>query len=368
MLFRIYPTRLALLVSSLAISVGVASCGTPNPPSAPSADTSSPAGTASNTSSSGGDINLSGAGASFPAPLYQRWFSEYNKTNPNIKISYQSVGSGAGVKQFTAGTVDFGASDTGMKPDEIAKVDRGVLLIPATAGSIVIAYNLPNVTGLKLSRQVYSDIFLGKITNWNDPKIAASNSGVTLPNLPITVAYRSDGSGTTAVFTKHLSAISPDWKNGPGEGKSVNWPKGTGAKGNEGVTATVQQTQGAIGYTEYGYAKQNGLAIATLENKAGKYVEPTAESASKALATVKLPDNFLASVADPTGDDVYPIVTYTWILAYKKYDDPTKAKAVEDMLKWGLTEGQKYSDELGYVPLPKEVVDKVEPAVEAIAP
>lgn len=365
MFSRIDSTRRAFLLSLVALSFGIAACQ-PQTPNAPSADTNSPASPAANTT--GGDsVTLNGAGASFPAPLYQRWFAEYNKINPNARISYQSVGSGAGVKQFTAGTVDFGASDTGMTQEEIAKVSRGVLLVPATAGSIVLAYNLPGVEGLRLSRDVYPDIFLGKITRWNDPRIAKINPGVTLPDLPITVIYRSDGSGTTAVMTKHLSTISPAWKSGPGEGKSVSWSTGTGAKGNEGVTAQIQQTQGAIGYIEYGYATQNKIPFATLENQAGQYVEATPESASAALASVELPENFLGFAPDPTGENSYPIVTYSWIMAYRNYDDPAKAQAVENMLKWGLTEGQKYSAELGYVPLPESVVSKVEPAVDTLS-
>ncbi len=364
MFSRIDSTRRAFLLSLVALSFGIASCQqqTANPPSA---DTNSSASPAADTSGAGATLN--GAGASFPAPLYQRWFAEYNKANPNTKISYQSVGSGAGVKQFTAGTIDFGASDTGMTKEEIAKVSRGVLLVPATAGSVVLAYNLPGVEGLKLSRDVYPDILLGKITNWNDPRIAKINPDLKLPDQPITVIYRSDGSGTTAVLTKHLSTISPAWKSGPGEGKSVSWPTGTGAKGNEGVTAQIKQTQGAIGYTEYGYATQNKIPFAALENKAGQYVAATPESASAALASVTLPEDFLGFAPDPDGAQSYPIVSYSWIMAYKTYDDPAEAQAVENVLKWGLTEGQKFSSELGYVPLPESVVSKVQPAVDAIS-
>ncbi|MBW4663726.1 MAG: phosphate ABC transporter substrate-binding protein PstS [Chroococcus sp. CMT-3BRIN-NPC107] len=364
MFSRIDPTRRAFLLSLVALSFGIASCQ-PQTPTAPSADTNAPSSPAANTG--GESVTLNGAGASFPAPLYQRWFSEYNKVNPNTKISYQSVGSGAGVKQFTAGTIDFGASDTGMTKEEIAKVSRGVLLVPATAGSIVLAYNLPGVEGIRLSRDVYPDILLGKITNWNDPRIAKINPDLKLPDQPITVIYRSDGSGTTAALTKHLSTISPAWKSGPGEGKSVSWPVGTGAKGNEGITAQIQQTQGAIGYTEYGYATQNKIPFAILENKAGQYVAATPESASAALASVTLPEDFLGFAPDPEGAESYPIVSYSWILAYKNYDDQAKAQAVENVLKWGLTEGQRFSSELGYVPLPESVVSKVQPAVDALS-
>ncbi|CAN1209901.1 Phosphate-binding protein [Tumidithrix helvetica PCC 7403] len=369
--------RKAIYLSLGGLGFAMVSCtsSTPTATTETKPATSSPASTtAANTPSStsaqlagGKTISISGAGASFPAPLYQRWFSEFNKKYPNIQISYQSVGSGAGVKQFVAGTVDFGASDDGMKEAEIAKVAKGVILVPATAGSIVIAYNLPDVKELKLSREVYVNIFLGKITKWNDPAIAKINEGAKLPDLPISVVYRSDGSGTTAVFSKHLSAINADWKGGPGEGKSLQWPTGTGAKGNEGIAAQVQQTAGAISYTEYGYAVKNNIAIATLENKAGKYVKADGDTASKSLATVDLPANFLGFVSDPAGDTAYPIVTFTWIMAYKKYDDPVKAEVIKAMLEWGLTDGQKFSSELGYVPLPSEVVSKVKPAIATIA-
>lgn len=314
----------------------------------------------------GSQVSLVGAGASFPAPLYQRWFSEYNKTNPNVQISYQSVGSGAGVEQFTQGTVDFGASDTAMTAEEIAKVKQGVVLLPMTAGAVVVGYNLPNVQSLKLPRAVYSDIFLGNIKTWNDARIAKANPGVNLPNTPITVVHRSDGSGTTAVFTKHLSAISPEWKSKVGSGKTVNWAVGVGAKGNEGITAQIQQTPGTIGYLEYGYAVQNNIAVATLENKSGSYVAPSPQSAATTLASVKLPNNLVAFITDPDGKNSYPIVTYTWILASKNYKDANKAKALKDMLNWSLTQGQQYSTQLGYIPLPSSVVSKVKSAVNTI--
>lgn len=313
-----------------------------------------------------GRTTLTGAGASFPAPIYTRWFSEYNKRNPNIQINYQSVGSGAGVQQFTAGTVDFGASDTGMTDQEMGKVSKGVVLLPMTAGAIVVAYNLPGVNSLKLSRQALSEIFLGNIKTWNDPKIAQTNAGVKLPNTPISVVHRSDGSGTTAVFTKHLSAISPQWRGGPGEGKSVSWPIGVGAKGNEGVTAQVQQTQGGIGYIEYSYAKSNNLSTASLQNKAGQFVAPTPQNAAAALASVQLPANMLAFVADPAGANSYPIVTYSWIMAYKNYSDANKARALKDVLKWALAEGQRVAPELGYIPLPQNVVSRVSSAIDSI--
>ena len=306
---------------------------------------------------------LSGAGASFPAPLYQRWAVEYNKLHPNVQVNYQSVGSGAGVKQFTQGTVDFAASDAAMSDEEIEKVKQGVIMIPATAGSIVIAYNLPEVKDLKLSRDAYVGIFLGKITKWNDPAIAKDNPDVKLPDLPINVAFRSDGSGTTFVFTKHLSAISPDFADEVGTDKSVTWPAGAGGKGNEGVTALIKQTPGTIGYVEYGYAVNNGLSMASLQNKAGKFVKPTDESGAATLAHVEFPENLRIWPEDPAGDDDYPIATFTWLLLYKKYSDAAKLKALQEFITYGLTDGQKLSSELGYIPLPAAVVEKSKAAL-----
>src|ERR1700726_1581436 len=302
---------------------------------------------------------LNGAGATFPAPLYQRWIAEYTKSNPNVQINYQAVGSGAGIKQFTQNLVSFGASDAAMKDEEIAAVKQGVVLIPATAGSIVLAYNLPGVENLKLSRDAYAGIFLGKITKWNDPTIAKANEGVKLPDTAITVCERSDGSGTTFVFTKHLSTISPDFKTQVGEGTTVTWPTGVAGKGNDGVTALIKQTPGGIGYVEFGYAKNNKLTFAALQNKAGEFVVATTASGAATLATTQFPPDLLrAWPSDPDGKDCYPISAFTWLLPNKKYDNTQLAEAVRKFVNWGLTEGQKFAEELGYIPLPKEVVDK----------
>jgi len=387
MLFRINlinSNRLTTAISAMAIALSLAACGggsttssSPSPgdtAASPGASPVAATGTAANTKLAlASDVAITAAGASFPAPLYQRWFQDFNKINPKVQINYQSVGSGAGVEQFTKGTVDFGASDTGMTDEEIGKVpaDKGVILLPMTAGSIVIGYNLPDVPELKLPRDVYSEIFQGKITKWNDPKIAAANPGAKLPDQNITVVHRSDGSGTTAVFTKHLSAISPDWKTAVGDGKTVQWPKtGTflGAKGNEGITSQILQTAGSIGYIEYGYAKNNNVKFASLQNKAGTFVVPSDESASAALATVPLPEDLRAFIEDPEGATSYPIVTYTWMLVPKTVADPNKAKAIEAMVEYGLTEGQKVSSELGYVPLPQNVREKVAAAADGISP
>lgn len=306
-------------------------------------------------------MRLNGAGASFPAPLYQRWFVEYNKINKNVQVNYQSVGSGAGVKQFMGGTVDFGASDTAMTDDEIKKVSRGVVLLPVAAGSIVIAYNNKDVPNLKLSRQQLTDVFMGKITDWKQLGSPKSKK--------IQVVYRSDGSGTTGVFTMHMSAISPQWKSKVGEGKTVQWPTGIGAKGNEGVTATIMQTDGALGYVEYGFAENNKLATASLQNKAGKFIDPNLQNASVTLSQVTLPANLRAFIPDPAGAGSYPIVTYTWILANKKMSDPKKAEAFKNVMKWCVskTGGQKFSNQLGYIALPDNVIQKVTAAINTIS-
>ncbi len=314
------------------------------------------------------NVSLIGAGASFPAPLYQRWFADYNQQHPNIEINYQSVGSSVGVQQLSNGTVDFAASDVAITDEQAAKIKQGVIALPVTAGAIVLAYNLPKIpTGLKLSRQVYTDIFLGKIKNWNNPQIALANPGINLPNLPIQVVHRADGSGTTSVLTQHFSAINPEWKSKVGAGKSIEWLVGIGAKGNEGVTAQIQQIPGAIGYVEYAYATQNKIPVAALENKSGNYIIPTPESAAKTLEAVTLPaDKLVAFITDPTNAQSYPIVTYTWLLTYHQYQDPVKAQALKNFVNWAVTEGQKSSLELGYIPLSKKVVVKIQSATKKI--
>jgi phosphate transport system substrate-binding protein len=319
------------------------------------------------TPSAADGITLQGTGATFPAPLYQRWFSDYNKLHPEVQINYQALGSGAGVKQFTEGLVNFGASDAAMTDEEIAAVKDGVVMLPMTAGSVVLGYNVPGAPrDVKLSREAYTGIFLGRITKWNDPAIAKANEGAKLPETPITVVTRSDGSGTTFVFTMHLTAISDQWAKGPGAGKSVNFPVGVAGKGNPGVTALIKQTPGAIGYIEFAYAAQTKTPMALLENKAGKFVTADLKSAEQALAGVTLPPDLRAWLPDPPAPDAYPIVTYTWLLAYKKYADPKVAQALKSVVLYGLTDGQKVSAELGYVPLPANVVQSVTKAVEQI--
>jgi phosphate transport system substrate-binding protein len=309
---------------------------------------------------------LSGAGATFPAPLYQRWAVEYNKLKPEVQVNYQSVGSGAGIKQFTAGTVDFGASDAAMTDAQIAKVAKGAVMLPATAGTIVFAYNLPGVDNLKLSREAFVGIYLGKVTKWNDPLIVKDNPGLKLPDMPISVAYRSDGSGTTFVFTQHLSAVSKDFADQVGTDTSVTFPVGVGGKGNEGVTALIKQTPGTIGYVEYGYAKGNNLQMAEIQNKSGNFIKPTDESGAATLAHMELPANLRAWPVDATGKEDYPIATFTWLLLYKEYPDAKKLGALKEFIKWSLTDGQKYAPELGYIPLPAEVVTKATAALDTV--
>jgi phosphate transport system substrate-binding protein len=321
--------------------------------------------TAANAAATGSGVKLQGAGASFPAPLYTKWFKSYTGSHPDIQVDYQSVGSGSGVKSVIDKTVDFGASDAAMNDEEMGRVQGGVQLIPMTAGSIVIAYNLPDVKDLRLSRKAYSDIFLGKIKNWNDPEIGKANPGVKLPNKPINVVVRADSSGTSFVFSKHLSSINPDFDKTVGTNKMPNWPVGTKSKGNEGVTASLMTTPGSVGYIEYGYAKSQNVPFAQLENKAGKFVSATTASGQAALASGTLPENLIAWNPDPTGDDAYPIVTYTWQIFYKKYDQK-KLAAIQELIKYQLNDGQKDAESLGYIPLPQNVVAKATSATSNI--
>jgi len=327
-------------------------------------DASKAPGAANASSASSGDmVRLQGAGASFPAPLYQKWFKAFSASKANVQVDYQSVGSGSGVKSFIDKTVDFGASDAAMTPEEIARVDVGAQLFPMTAGAIVLAYNLPDVKALKLSRKAYAGIFLGEVKKWNDPLIAQANPDLKLPDLPINVVERADASGTSFVFTRHLSAISEAFAKSPGFSTMPNWPVGTRSKGNEGVTAALKTTPGSIGYVEYGYAKSQALPAATLENKAGAYVDASTASGQAALANAVLPDNLIVWASDPDGKDSYPIVTYTWMLVYKKYPDKKKHDALVDLLTYGMTDGQKDAEALGYIPLPAAVVERLKAAL-----
>lgn len=314
-------------------------------------------------------VRLIGSGASFPFPIYSTWFKAFGKTSDGVTVDYQAKGSGAGIQDLTNKTVDFAASDSGMTDEQIKKVPGGVLLLPMTAGEVVLAYNVPGVSNLRLPRDVYPAIFLGKITKWNDPRIVAANPSSKLPDLPITVVRRAESSGTTFVFTNHLSAISDEWKKGPGTGNSVNWPssdKFVASPKNDGVTATVKQTKGAIGYIEYSYAKLAKVESALLQNKAGQYSAAGGQGGEQALAAAKLPDDMRLWLSDPEGKDAYPITTFTWMLFYKKYDDPKKAAAVKKMIEYCLSEGQKISMKMGYLPLPENVVSQVRKAASSI--
>ena len=356
----------AVIPAGLALAL--AAC-TPQAPTAAPGSSQAPVASAPNNASNAGGatISIAGAGATAPAPLYQRWLAEYNKKFPNIQISYQSVGSGTGVKQFLAKTIDFGATDAPLKKDEREKFpsDRGTAIqVPSTGLFIVFAYNLDGVKDLKLSRDAFCGITDGSIKKWNDEKIKKDNAGVTLPDADVTFVHRSDGSGTTDVFTKHIEKACPNWK--AGSGKSVEWPAGTGAKGNEGVTAQIKQTKGSIGYTEFSYAKENQLTMATIQNKAGEFIMPAPEAAAKALAGATVPEDFALAVPDPEAKDAYPIVSLTWLLFYTKYEDAGKADALKSFTKWALTDGKPFATELGYLPLPDDLVTKVNTTVDTI--
>lgn len=312
------------------------------------------------------EISLTGSGASFPAPIYTTWFKEFSRANPDIQVNYQSKGSGAGIRDFLDHTVDFAASDAAMTDEEMAKVKEGVQLLPMTAGEIVLAYNLEGVKNLKLSREEYAGIFLGTIKKWNDPKIAATNPGVKLPDEEITVVTRADSSGTNFVFTQHLSAISPEFAKAPGFGTTVNWSdkvKMVKAPKNDGVTATIKQTPGAIGYIEYGFAQMAKVEMVSLENKEGQFIAPGLAGGQAALANAVIPENMRVWLPDPAGKESYPIATYTWMVFYKQYPNAAKADALKKMVTYCLDEGQKIADKAGYIPLPENVVAKVKAAM-----
>ncbi len=305
-------------------------------------------------------LRVTGSGATFPFPLYSTWFKAFSGAHKGLTVDYQGKGSGAGIQDLINHTVDFAASDAAMTDEEMARVPGGVQLIPMTGGEIVIGYNLPGAPkGLKLPRDVYLAIFLGKITKWSDAKLKAANPGLTLPDLNITVVRRADASGTTFVFTSHLAAIGEDWKKGPGAGTTVSWPKSdkfVASPKNDGVTATLKQTPGAIGYIEYAFAKFAKVEMALVQNKAGQFVAPGGEGGPAALAGVQWPANLRAWVPDPPGATAYPIATYTWMLFYKDNKNPRKAAALRELIDYCLTEGQKTSVPMGYIPLPADVV------------
>jgi len=303
--------------------------------------------------------NINGAGATFPFPIYTKWFSEYTKLHPDVQINYQSIGSGGGIRQLTAQTVFFGASDGPMTNDQLLAAPGKILHFPTVLGGVVPIYNIDGVTGeLKFTGPVLADIYLGRILKWNDPAIANLNPGITLPASDITVVHRSDGSGTTYIFADYLAKVSPDWKKIVGVSTALNWPVGLGGKGNEGVAGQVKQTPGAIGYVELIYAIQTKITYGSVQNMAGKFLRATVDgvTAAAGAAANAMPPDFRVSITNAPGDDVYPISSFTWILFYENPKDKVAAKKMVDFMKWALTDGQKYCADLGYAPLPDGVV------------
>jgi len=328
--------------------------------------------TASSTATTSGSVDLTGAGATFPYPIYSKWFSDY-AAQKGVKINYQSIGSGGGIRQLSEETVDFGASDSPMSDDEMSKAKGGpVLHIPTVLGADVVTYNVPGVSApLKLTPEAIAGIFSGSIKKWNDTRIASLNSGVTLPSSDILVVHRSDGSGTTYIFTDYLSTAVPSWKASIGKGKEVKWPVGIGAKGNEGVAGQVKQTPGAIGYVELAYAKQNNLPIAAIRNQAGQFVVASVAGVTAAAAGVakSLPENtdYRLSIVNAPGADSYPISSFTWLLVYKQQKNAAKGQKLVDFLNWALTEGEQSASSLDYAPLPADMAAKVKARVATVS-
>ncbi len=300
---------------------------------------------------------ISGAGASFPFPIYAKWFNEYNKLHPNVQINYQSIGSGGGIRQLTAQTVFFGATDGPMTKDQQLAAPGNILHLPTVLGAVVPVYYIQGLTAeLKFTGPVLADIFLGKITKWNDPAMAKVNPGVNLPAVDITVVHRSDGSGTTYIFADYLGKVSPEWKKRVGISTALNWPVGLGGKGNEGVAGLVKQTPGAIGYVELVYALQTKIAYGAVQNMSGKFVRASIESVTSAAAASAMPPDFRVSITNAPGDNAYPIASFTWLLVYENPKDKAAARTMVEFVKWALTDGQKLAKDLGYAPLPESVV------------
>jgi len=313
--------------------------------------------------------NINAAGATAPYPIYNRWFSEYATAHPTVKINYQSIGSGGGIKQVTEGTVDFGASDGPMSDQQLSEAKVKVMHIPTVLAAVVPIFNLPGVSkDVNFSGDVIADIYLGKITKWSDPRIAKDNPGVSFPSTPILPVYRSDGSGTTFIFSDFLTTVSPGWAAGPGKGSAIKWPAGIGAKGSEGVAGMVRQTPGALGYVELVYALQNKIQYGAVKNAAGKFLKATPEGATEAAAGAAktMPADFRVSIVNAPGAGAYPISSFTWLLIPTHFTDPAKAKAVADFLHWMLTTGESEASGMGYAPLPKPVADKVAIAIKTI--
>ena len=311
---------------------------------------------------------LNAAGATFPYPIYSKWFNQYHQEHPDIEINYQSIGSGGGIRQVTAGTVDFGASDGPMSDEQLASAKVKIIHLPTVLGAVVPAYNIPGFKGeLKFTPEVIAGIYLGKITSWNDPAIAKINPGVSLPNQGIIVVHRSDGSGTTYIFSDYLSKVSNEWRDSVGKGTSVKWPTGLGAKGNEGVAGMVRQMEGAFGYVELIYALQNNISFGPVKNTAGNFVKASLESTTAAAASVKtMPADFRVSITNPSGKDAYPIASFTWLLVPADWKDKNKEKIIVDFLNWMLDQGQNMTADLNYAPLPDAVKQKEREAIKTI--
>jgi len=316
----------------------------------------------------GETVTLNGAGATFPYPMYSKWFSEYNKLHSDIQFNYQSIGSGGGIRQVLAGTVDFGATDGPMTDEQLGQAKSKILHIPTVLGADVPAYNIPGVSEeLKFTPEVLANIFLGKITSWNDAAIAKANPGVNLPNQPVIVIHRSDGSGTTYIWTDYLSKVSTDWKNQVGKGTSVKWPVGLGGKGNEGVAGMIRQMQGSIGYVELIYAVNNHIAYGSVKNAGGQFVKASLESVTAAAASVKsMPADFRVSITNAPGKDAYPIASFTWLLIPTPSKDRAKGKIIADFLNWMVEDGQKMTADLSYAPLPEGVEAKVKETIKQV--
>lgn len=346
----------------LAVGVGLVGCGdsgrSPDSQTAPS----------SGSSPAGKTVAITGAGASFPYPIYQVWFREYQAVDGSFQVAYQPTGSGAGIRQFLTQTLDFGASDEPLNEKERAQfpAERGrAMQVPMVGGAVALSYNLPGVDTLKLSRRTYCDIVLGNITRWNDPAIAADNVGLTLPELPIFFFYRSDGSGTTFIFTNHLKSACPEWT--AGASKFVkDWPMGTGQKANAGVAASIQNAEGGLGYIELAYALESGLPVALLENRSGNYVSPSPETVAQALDTTDIPQDLGLLVPDPVGENAYPISGLTWLLVYENYPNRAIGQSLKGFLQWALTDGQPRAEQLGYAPLNKTLAQQALTTVKAI--
>jgi phosphate transport system substrate-binding protein len=316
-----------------------------------------------------GPVLLNAAGATFPYPIYSKWFDLYHTSHSNVQINYQSIGSGGGIRQLLDKTVDFGASDGPMNDDQLKQASVPILHFPTVLGAAVLSYNVPGVqTDLNFTPEALSGIFLGKVTKWNDPSIASANSGVKLPGDDIVLVHRSDGSGTTYIWTDYLSKVSPEWQTKVGKGTSVNWPVGLGGKGNEGVSALIQQTPGSLGYVELIYAVQNKMSYGKVKNSSGAFVKADLASVSAAAAAAAkfIPDDFRVSITNPEGKEAYPIASFTWLLIPSKFADAAKRDVVKDFLKWALTDGQQYAEALSYAKLPKEIVAKEMKAIAQI--